>query len=132
MNDDEFNNENEVAWIVDSRILDAKCSLNTDEGACEGEVGKYIISSNTGEIYDNHERQLKCAWIPKIIPLDEGGSTISGFTRSNGKCKFIHRAILMILNQFVDLCIVVKNIYHIQIEHVMENATTWPRNWFCH
>ena len=31
MNDDEFNNENEVAWIVDNPIADAKCSLNTDE-----------------------------------------------------------------------------------------------------
>ena len=92
MNDDEFNNENEVAWIVDNPTAEATCSLNNDERTCEDQLIPYIISSNTGEIYDNHERQLKCTWIPEIIPLDESGSTRSGFTRSNGKCKFIHRA----------------------------------------
>lgn len=88
MNDDEFNNENEVSWIVDNPAAEAICSSDDirDEIQCEGTRIPYIISSNTNELYENHERQLNCTWIPEIT------SGESGFTRSNGYCKFIHRA----------------------------------------
>ena len=88
MNDDGFNKENEVAWMVDNPAAEAICNSEDigDETQCEGTAIPYIISSDTDKLYENHERQLNCTWIPEIT---SGGS---GFTRNNGYCKFIHRA----------------------------------------
>ena len=88
VNDDGFNKENEVAWIVDNPAAEVICNSDDigDETQCERTPIPYIISSDTDKLYENHERQLNCTWIPEI---PSGGS---GFTRNNGYCKFIHRA----------------------------------------
>ena len=87
MDNEGFNKENEVAWMVNNPVAENICASNGMQDDCESEEIPFIISKATNKIYDQGEKSLKCTWIPDLD--DESDS---GFKRDNGQCKFIHRA----------------------------------------
>ena len=95
MNASGFDKENEVAWLADTRRLELFCEGITTENLCNTTDLPVNISNNEDELYDYNGKILNCTWIPAIADND------SGFTRSTGECKFIHRADL---NQNEPIC----------------------------
>jgi hypothetical protein len=87
MDNEGFNKENEVAWMVTNPVAENTCASNGTQDDCVSEEIPFIISKATNKIYDQGDKSLKCTWIPDLD--DESDS---GFKRVNGQCKFIHRA----------------------------------------
>ena len=87
MNNVDFKNKvNKVNWIVDNTHNELFCE-DLNETDCDIARIPVSISNDTSKIYDNNGKSSRCTWIP---PIDDTGD--SGFIRTQGQCKFLHRA----------------------------------------
>ena len=81
-----LNEENDVTWIADYPYAEEFCS-RLSETDCEISEINHMISKDPNKIWDDNSpinTKLSCTWIPELND--------NGFDRSNGQCKFIHRA----------------------------------------
>lgn len=93
MNVNDFSKGNQTGWLVDNQYIDLYCE-GLNETECNTVEIPISISADSNKLYDDNSKYLKCTWIPPIDDTGErdNGEAGSGFLRSQGQCKFIHRA----------------------------------------
>jgi len=86
------NKINKVGWLVDNRHHELFCE-GLNENDCDMVRIPVSISNDTGKIFDENGKYVRCTWIPPIDDTTRANSEEgTGFIRSEGQCKFIHRA----------------------------------------
>jgi hypothetical protein len=93
MNAIDFSKENKIGWLVDDSYNELYCE-GLNETDCNSIDLPISISKNTEKLYDDNGKSLRCTWIPPIddTVVRENGDPGSGFIRTQGQCKFIHRS----------------------------------------
>ena len=86
MTNNELDDENNVTWLADTRHLELHCESRVNETECNTIPIPIKITNDTSKIYDENGKKFNCTWVPPINDND------SGFIRTEGQCKFIHRA----------------------------------------